>query len=199
MSDKSEMVLAGFMSPNPTMAKFPHVLTTTGENTLRVIAGTIGGSVGLWGEAPMYKADGSPYLDPPDGKIVDDFALWELPSNQAYLFDRANVGPDPGFKMFISAETPAGVLKRTYEHCGGEADSCPWFGDYIQWVCDWLPELKWVLIPLEGEIPWSIFATSFDEEEMAETVKAVLRQRGIRTAQLVRRADDVAWMDHSQP
>jgi len=146
----------------------------------------------------MFRADGSHYLEPENGKVVEDFALWKLEANQKYLLQRANVGPDPVFKMFISANTPVEALERTYTHfdeSAGDVGGVPYFGDYINFVCDWIPDLRWVLIPLDGHVGWSIFATAVDESALVAKVRAELRRSQIPLANLVKGVGRLAWVD----
>lgn len=140
----------------------------------------------------MFKADGKRYLGPSDGKIGYDFTLWTLAPNQQYLLERADVGPDPSFRMFISAETPVSALFRTYEHFDKDQGAA-WFGDYIEYVCDWLPDIKWALIPLEGELGWCIFVP--DARAILEKVSAEFRRRAIATAHLLQTQNRVLWVD----
>jgi hypothetical protein len=142
-----ELVELGFLSANPCLGRFPHVFVMSCRNTLKILAATIDPAPGLWGEYPLFRSDGSHYFLPQNGKITTDFALWKLNANQRYLLERATVGPDPQFKMFISADTPVSVLERTYEHFRESLEDATWFGDYIEYVCDWILGLRWALIP----------------------------------------------------
>ena len=193
--DPGDLIEWMFLSSNPCIARFPHVLVKCGEPTLRAISGVTGIAMGLWGERPMFKADGRHYVEPDSGKIEEDFVLWKLSSNQEHLLQSANVSPDPSFKMFISADLPVSALQRTYEHFQDEFDDAPAYADYINYVCDWLPDLRWVLIPLEGETGWSIFAAAPDATDIVENVKAEFRRNHIPTARLVKQGGAVLWRD----
>lgn len=197
-SSNSDLVKLGFLDVRPRMGYFPHVLAKSGELTVRAVSRAMNNSLGLWGERPLFRPDGSHYLEPRNGKIVEDFALWGLDANQKYLYQRATVGPDPSFKMFISANTPVEVLKRTYEHFdeGGEdAGSVPYFGDYIGYVCDWISDLRWTLIPLEGEIGWSIFAGALHESALVAKVRAEFKRKQIPLAHLVEGVGRLTWIE----
>lgn len=157
-----------------------------------MVASATGCLLGLWGEQPMFRADGKHYLGPADGKIAGDFTLWKLDSNQQYLLERVSVGPDPSFRMFISADTPVPVLARTYEHFASD-EGAAWFGHYIEYVCDWLRDLKFALIPLEGELGWCVFAVSPDSQSMLQNVEREFRRNGIPTAHLRPDGDRFVW------
>lgn len=184
-----------FLTRNPRIASFPHILVKCGEETLRAVSIATDTAIGLWGERPMFTADGKHYLEPESGKIEDDFSLWKLSSNQKYLYQRAQVAPDPSFRMFIPADTPVAALRRTYEHFRGDDQDVPWFGDYINYVCDWLADLHWALIPLEGERCWSIFAAAPSNTAIVEKVSAEVRRSDIPTAHLFTKDQLVVWYD----
>lgn len=197
---RTDMVETTFRSVNPRIGHFPHVLAKSGEPTLRALASVVDIQLGLWGERPLVREDGENYLEPPSGKIVEDFALWKLETNQRYLFQRATVGPDPTFKMFISADTPTNVLERTYEHFGesmGDSGDVPDFQDYIDFVCDWIPDLRWVFIPLDGELGWSIFAAALHAEPLISKVKMEFLKNQIPIARLAKSGDRLAWFDET--
>lgn len=180
----------GLLSLNPLIGSFPHVLIKAGPKTLDMVAETVRCELGLWGENPLFRADGSHYLEPPSGKITNDFILWKLPANQRHLQTRAMVGQDPEFKMFISADTPLGALERTYEHLI-ESES-RWFGDYIVWICGWIAELRWALIPLAGDIGWSIFVTAHDASDLVARSIPIFKE--IPTAHLVEGRGRFHWV-----
>jgi hypothetical protein len=194
MPGSNNLVERMFLSPDPRIANFPHTLVKCGERTLRTISATLSVALGLWGERPMFREDRSHYLEPASGRIAQEFALWKLDANQKYLLERANVGPDPSFRMFISADTPVPVLSRTYEHFE-EDQGAAWFGDYIDYVCDWISDLRWVLIPLEGEIGWSIFAGALDATPLVSKVKLEFQRNEIPLARLTKSADRLVWLD----
>lgn len=195
---RSHLLDTAFRSDDPRIGHFPHVLVKSSELTLRALASVVDVPLGLWGERPLLREDGGNYLEPPSGKIIEDFALWKLEANQRYLFQRATVGPDPTFKMFISADTPTNVLERTYEHFGestGDFGDVPDFQDYINFVCDWIPELHWVFIPLDGELGWSIFAAALRAEPLVGKVKMEFQQNQIPIARLAKSGNRLAWFD----
>lgn len=97
--------------------------------------------------------------------------------------------------MFISADTPVSALQRTYEHFQDEFDDAPAYADYISYACDWLPDLRWALIPLEGETGWSIFAAAPGAEDLLEKVRTEFRRKQIPTAHLAKEKDRFQWVD----
>ena len=192
------MLETGFHSLDPRIGHFPHLLVKSGLPTVQVLGTALNAPMGLWGERPMFRADGSHYLEPTNGKVVEDFALWKFEANQEYLLQRANVGPDPVFKMFISANTPVEVMERTYEHfdkSAGDTGDVPYFGDYINFVCDWIPGLRWVLIPLDGHLGWSIFATALDESALVAKVRTEFKRKQIPLAHLADGVGRLAWIE----
>jgi hypothetical protein len=189
--DALELVRGTFMSYKPRISKVPHVIVQCGRKTLGAISTANGSLLGLWGERPMFRMDGKHYLEPPDSRITDDFALWKSELNQRYLLERACVGPQAGFKMFISADTPVPVLARTYERFPNSGGA-PSFADYIEHVCEWLAELRWALIPFEGELGWCIFATS--QVNTLQRVKAELEGQLLPLAHLLENGDQAVWV-----
>ena len=197
---RSDMLETAFRSVNPRIGHFPHILSRSSELTLRALTSAVGVPLGLWGERPLIGEDGANYLEPPGGKIIEDFALWKLEANQRYLFQRATVGPDPTFKMFIAADTPANVLERTYEHFGestSDSGDVPDFQDYINFVCDWIPDLHWAFIPLDGEVGWNIFAAALGAEPLVSKVKIELQKNQIHIARLAKSGERLAWSDEA--
>ena len=182
--DRPDVMEWMFLSSNPCIARFPHVLVKSGEATLRAVSAATGARLGLWGQAPTFRADGRHYLEPDSGKIEEDFVLWKLSSNQANLLQIGTISPDPSFKMFISADVPVTALKRTYEHFAPDFDDAPAFADYINYVCDWLPSIGWALIPLEGEMGWSIFA-AHNAKYVVEKLSAEFLRNGFPVGELV--------------
>jgi hypothetical protein len=183
-----------FLTSRPRIATFPHTLVKSGRNTLAIIAASLDVVIGLWGERPLLRADGSNYLEPETGRIEHDFALWKLSTNQAYLFERANVSPDPSFRMFISANSSVETLSRTYEHFDHDQGAA-WFGDYINYVCDWLRYLRWALVPLEGEEGWSIFVGDSSERPSMLAAKRGFESKAIPVAHLEFHGNEALWVN----
>ena len=188
-----DLVELGFRSVNPRIGHFPHVLAKSGDLTLRALASAVNVPMGLWGERPLFRGDGCNYLEPPNGKIIEDFALWKLEANQKYVFQRSTVGPNPTFKMFISANTPANVLERTYEHFDEASGDVPYFEDYVDFVCDWISDLRWVFIPLDGEIGWSIFAGAHDAAPLVSKVQTEFQRNQVPFARLRKGGNRLTW------
>ncbi len=167
---RNDLVELGFRSVNPRIGHFPHILAKSGALTLRVLASALDVPVGLWG-------------------------LWKLEANQRYLFQRSTVGPNPTFKMFISANTPANALQRTYEHFDESSGDIPYFEDYIDFVCDWISDLRWVFIPLEGEVGWSIFAGAHDAAPLVSKVQTEFQRNQVPFARLTKSGNRLTWDD----
>lgn len=146
-----------FCSTNPSLTRFPHCIFYNDGYPTQIIADMLHVPVGVWGDRCLVDADGEPYLEPDDSRIIEEFELWTLPENQEYA--RRFTGKACGFTMVIAASTAVDILQDSYDFADDQ-DQEFYYETYITRIAGLLPALGWAYIPLEHENEYAMFVTS---------------------------------------
>jgi hypothetical protein len=176
LSDDDNVMMLAFGTLDPSIGRFPHCLFRASEDTLKTVLEVVGAKGGLWGDEPRVTLAGEPYLPPEDGRIIEDFVLWELPQNQGYVLSNGGYAKLGAFLMVIDVRTPEDVLTKIYSSKGSEEDDSHYgHYEYIERVSDWLEDLKWTYIPLTEELEFALFAAAPAHEGWVQEVENRLR------------------------
>jgi hypothetical protein len=132
--------------------------------------------IGIWGDRCLVAPDGSPYLEPEDSRVVEEFWYWTLPENQDYA--RRFEGRWPPFSMAIPATTTLEVLSRTYDLQSDEVGEFYYY-NYIEGISYVIDELKWAYIPVYGN-DYAIFVAGSHGESIVDAVSENLSKAGVR-------------------
>lgn len=174
--ERQAQIEIAFCASNPELTRLPHCLFRNRGEPARIIADMVGLPVGVWGDWPFVDANGEPYLEPEDGRIIEDFPLWSLDPNQEQA--RRFHGKSGCFTMVIPAATSFDVLRRTYE-LRKEDDQVFAYETYINRIAALIPEIGWAYIPLEYEFDCAMFVTSHGNRHLVGELGKRLEQAGI--------------------
>jgi hypothetical protein len=93
MLSDDQMMLVAFGTVNPAIADLPHCICPLSQDEIPTVLDVVHAKGGIWGELPLFNADGTRYV-PPWEEVAADFSLWEVPSNQSKL--RRGLSGQPG-------------------------------------------------------------------------------------------------------
>lgn len=170
------MVLC-FGSVSPPIAEFPHCIFVRSRRSLAVILELTDAKGGIWGDEPLVDRNGAPYIGPEDGRIIEDFPLWEMPENQELVLRSGWAGKIGTFTMVIDSRTPPEVLSGTYSESRDDEGDYPYY-KYIERISRWITALRWAYIPLGDECDLALFVVSDSCKAWALEAETALRTGG---------------------
>jgi hypothetical protein len=194
-SDEDRLILSDFLTLNPPLSCFPHLIFKAARESLEQALSVVGAKGGLWGELLPFDSSGNEYVVE-EWPVIGDFRLWGEPPNQGYLLDSGwGVSPLLDFTMVIDAYSNPGLLAELASASTffGKQPLCDWRADFEQ-LSRWVDALGWAYVPLkQGELDHAFFLVSKANERWIEALQARLAAANFRTARLRHGTQRVHW------
>jgi hypothetical protein len=161
-----------------------HRVIPANSKVLETVLAIVGTPSGVFGEPPPYHRDGSPYVEPEDSKVIEDFKLWADSRNQPDVKNLGAIEKLTGFTMVIDANTPEAVLRSLYAvakaYCGYFR-----YEDFIIHVPFWAEQMGWIYVPLAGEHDLALFVVSHKNRHLIDRLDQTLGSAASKAMQVV--------------
>jgi hypothetical protein len=189
-SSDDHMMMTAFGTLNPSIATLPHCICPVSPTVRSCILDVVGAKGGLWGGQPQFDEIGDYYI-PPWETDHSKFVLWETPANQSLILQDIRIVAE-FTKMIIDTRTSAEVLEKTYSYDFVGGITFPVFLDQVKL---WMDDLRWALIPLEGEIDFDLFVVRKDLAVWADEVRSRLIRQGYKAFALTPGKNRFHWIE----
>lgn len=143
----------------------PHLFFENTELALETVAKVLDTKVGLFMQLVPFGVD---Y----DADPYEHFHMWSLPENQGAAMEMRNSHLE--FNMAVSVDVPTWALKQVDEHPIHD------YYSYMEFMPNWISNLKWAYIPLEYENWFAIFVAAPERHELIIRVESGLKSIGVQ-------------------
>lgn len=189
MNDSHLQLKYAFGTIAPELTQFPHLVFRITTPPLTAICERAQEDAGIWGERLMVSEEGTVYLEPDDGRIIDQFRLWTLPDNQRYA--RQFISKAGCFTMGIPANTNVHVLAESYDWFS-PSDGVWEYYTAIRRVHEILPDLRWAYLPLvDGD--FAMLVAHHDWKWLVDAYRSDLDASNVPVFEITGRGEDQSW------
>lgn len=193
-SDEDRLIAADFLTLDPPLAVYPHLIFRASRRSLELVFKTVNAQGGLWGDTLPFDANGNDHATN-EWPVIQQFQLWGQTQNQEHLLNTGWVGSLTEFRMVIAATTNPQLLVEmasTSTYFAPEP-TFDWQTDFEN-LAQSVDRLGWAYVPLvHGELDHALFLTRNGGEQWRETLQAHLFAAGYKCAKLRRSQERVQW------
>ena len=187
-----DLIWREFGTDNLPIVEFPNLVFRANPAALKIVLELTGGTGGIWGEPVPFGPDGS-FYESEGWPLVEEFELWRLPKNQAYLLEEGwGRVTTSNLTMVIDANVDRRVLRELAQQSRWDAHS-DWEADYLK-VAKFVACLEWIYTPLPfGELDLVHFVASKERGRLIVDLEIGLKKNRIKSARLDWNSTKAVW------